>query len=117
MKKYLMILVVLVCFGANANAQNVEIREITSLPDGSYTVIFRNHDNDAMLLGATPDYATITWYLSYKGKRISDYYRTSVGYGNKSATAMAWPDVVPKGNEKYVTAQLGKEPAKKDRRD
>jgi hypothetical protein len=59
-----------------------------------------------------------TWYLSYSGNRVSDYYySTATSMSAFTKTAIAWPGKVPKGHEKYVTAQLGKEPAKKDRRD
>jgi len=83
--------------------------------DGSYSVKFRDNDNVYI-----SDYNStqFTWYLSYKGKRISDYVNSSSsGNRNFSVTAFAWPGEVPKGNEKYVIAQLGKEPVKKDRRD
>ena len=74
----------------------------------------------------------VIWYLSYKGKRVSDYFNTLVGgrhvkltetggigaaNGGASQTVFAWPGEVPKEHEMYVTVQLGKEPEKKDRRD
>ena len=60
-------------------------------------------------------------YLSYKGKRVSDYYSFGAppgcNYGSASRTVTVWPDEVPEGHEKYVTVQTGREPAKRDRRD
>ena len=102
---------------SNISIVNIEVNKENGVPNGAYSVRFFNSDNDGLLLGQTPSYTVATWYLSYKGKRVSDYYTTSVGYGRVYATALAWPDEIPKGNERYVTAQLGKEPAKKDRRD
>lgn len=83
--------------------------------DGSYSVTFR--DNTVRYL--SDDHPNnFTWHLSYKGKRVSDYYySTATSMSSFSVKAVAWPDIIPKGHEKYVTAQLGKEPAKKDRRD
>lgn len=61
---------------------------------------------------------TFEWYLSYKGKRVSDYYTEAVRCKNTAnRTVYIWPGEVPDGNEKYVTVQLGREPRKKDPRD
>lgn len=61
---------------------------------------------------------TFEWYLSYKGKRVSDYYNEAIRCkGTASRTVFIWPGEVPGGNEKYVTVQLGHEPRKKDPRD
>ena len=58
------------------------------------------------------------FYLSYNGKRVSDYYHMSFCIsGRHGKNAITWPNAVPKGHEKYVTVQLGKEPPQKDRRD
>jgi hypothetical protein len=88
------------------------------VPDGTFTVEFKNGHNES---------ETITFYLSYSGKRVSDYYanRVPAGYGDMIygwrygeliINAIPWPNTVPKGNEKYVTVQLGRE-IHRDRRD
>lgn len=61
---------------------------------------------------------TFEWYLSYKGKRVSDYFNEAIRCKHTaSRTVYIWPGEVPNGNEKYVTVQLGHEPRKKDPRD
>lgn len=61
---------------------------------------------------------TFDWYLSYRGKRVSDYYTEAIRCRKtESRTVYFWPNSVPIGHEKYVTVQLGREPRKKDRRD
>ena len=61
---------------------------------------------------------TFEWYLSYKGKRVSDYFDEAIRCKHTaSRTVYIWPGEVPNGNEKYVTVQLGHEPRKKDPRD
>ena len=91
----------------------VESASINS--DKSITVILKNSNRCN-----EPEIATYTfeWYLSFKGKRISDYYNAAVRC-NKSETTTVyfWPDTVKKGQEKYITVQLGREPKKKDPRD
>ena len=58
------------------------------------------------------------WYLSYKGKRVSDYYTEAIRCRQTgSRTVYCWPNTIPAGHEKYVSVQLGREPRKKDRRD
>lgn len=94
----------------------IEVSSITPQSDGSYLVTLynTNHHDD----GNTRTSYHFTWYLSYKGKRVSDYYANTISCRKSaSVTAYAWPGYVPRGNERYVTAQLGKEPRPKDRRD
>lgn len=100
--------------GISINGIKVNVDQ-NGVSDGTYNVTFR--DNTVRYLG--DDHPNnFTWYLSYKGKRVSDYYYNSAtSMSSFSIKAVAWPNEVPKGNEKFVTAQLGKEPAKKDRRD
>lgn len=68
---------------------------------------------------AVEQYATsFEYYLSYKGKRVSDYKKANSNYQHYfTSKCYTWPDAVPKGYEKYVTVQIGREPVKKDRRD
>ena len=105
----------MLCIVSVANAQKVSStisvnKDTKGNPDGTYTVVFTK-----------PCYTgedEFDFYLSYKGKRVSDYYHSTIRSCDKrTIEAVAWPDEVPKGNEKFVTVQLGKEPAKKDRRD
>ena len=64
---------------------------------------------------------TFEWYLSFKGKRISDYYNAAIRCEkSETKTVYFWPDTVKSGNEKYITVQFGREPqkpVKKDPRD
>lgn len=122
MKQFFLILYLTLFSGTYLFAQEgISILEITpnkddkGIIDDSYTVKFR--DNTIRYLG--DDHPNnFTWYLSYKGKKVSDYYySTATSMRVFSVIAFVWPNVVPKGNEKYVTAQLGKELLKKDRRD
>ncbi len=61
---------------------------------------------------------TFTWYFSYKGRRVSDYYSESIRTRRTATrTAVIWPGEVPAGYEKYVTIQFGKESFRRDSRD
>ena len=84
---------------------------------GKYTVKFRDNSNVYL---SDHNSTAFTWYLSYKDKRVSDYfYDNSGGNRNFYKTVRPWPDEVPSGREEYVTAQLGREPRQhpKDPRD
>ena|GEM_PF-5314480 len=83
--------------------------------DKSITVTFMNSNYNNS--GERNTY-TFDWYLSYRGKRVSDYYSEAIRCRKTdSRTVYFWPNSVPAGHEKYVTVQLGREPRKKDRRD
>ena len=93
----------------------IVVQSTTVNADNSVTVTLynsnSNRDNER-------DTYTFEWYLSYKGKRVSDYYNEAVRCKRTaSRTVYIWPGEVPNGNEKYVTVQLGREPRKKDPRD
>ena len=129
MKKILLLMCLLFNFITIVSAQyegissdiKVNVDE-KGVPDGTYKVSFVNSKNEQK---------SFVCYLSYSGKRVSDYYNCVVSGGGaqyrggsmswypgeSSKNMFAWPNTVPKGHEKYVTAQLGKEPVKKDRRD
>lgn len=68
---------------------------------------------------AVEQYATaFKFYLSYKGKRVSEYISANSNYEYRfTCTCYIWPNIVPKGHEKYVNVQIGLEPKKKDPRD
>lgn len=86
---------------------DVSVSKIERNTDGSYKVSFV--DNSNVYLSDHNETAFI-WYLSYKGKRVSDYFHSnSNGYRSFWKAGFAWPDEVPVGHEKYVTAQIGKE--------
>ena len=97
------------------STQGIIVESTTVNPDKSIAVVLKNSN-------ICDDYEIATyafeWYLSFKGKRISDYYSASVRC-NKSETKTVyfWPDTVKAGQEKYITVQLGREPKKKDPRD
>ncbi len=97
------------------STQGIVVQSASLNPDKSITVVLKNTN-----MCNVPEIATYTfeWYLSFKGKRISDYYSAAVRC-NKTATQTVyfWPDTVKKGQEKYITVQLGRKGKKKDRRD
>lgn len=98
-----------------AQSDVISVVKIECNADGSYKVYFIDNSNVYL-----SDYnnTNFIWYLSYKGKRCSDYFHSnSSGARNFSRTGFTWPDEVPIEHEKYVTAQIGKEPVKRDRRD
>lgn len=95
--------------------EGIVVQNTTVNTDKSVTVTLYNSNSNR-------DYErntyTFEWYLSYKGKRVSDYFAESIRCRKTtSRTVYIWPGEVPNGNEKYVTVQLGREPRKKDRRD
>lgn len=98
------------------NSQDgIVVQTTTVNDDKSITVTFMNsnYNND----GERNTY-NFEWYLSYKGKRVSDYYNEAIRCRQTgSRTVYCWPNTVPAGHEKYVTVQMGREPRKKDRRD
>lgn len=98
-----------------SSSSGISVNSITTNYDGSYTVILSNDNGGS--LGYVISYS-FEWYLSYKGKRVSDYFQETIECGRSSSrTVYCWPDEVPTGNERYVTVQLGREPVKRDRRD
>lgn len=98
-----------------SSKEGISVTSVTPNQDKSYTVIFKNNNTNAV--GEIKSYC-FDWYLSYKGKRVSDYFQETIRCG-KTATRQVycWPGEVPSGYERYVTVQLGREPVKKDRRD
>lgn len=114
MKKLLLAgLMLLISYGLFAQI-SVENVSYDSQTDQYYA---RFIDGENSTLGAFEN-TEFVWYLSYKGKRVSDYcYSSSNGHWRFSKKHRAWPDEVPIGKEKYVTVQLGKEPARQDYRD
>lgn len=98
-----------------SSTQGINVSSITPNQNHSYTVVLYN--NNQSNRGEITSY-NFEWYLSYKGKRVSDYYQETIRCGQSSSrTVYAWPGEVPVGNERFVAAQLGRQPAKKDPRD
>ena len=102
-------------YNTNRSYVGIVVNYITPQGSGSYTVeLFNANHNDE---GCYTSYA-FDWYLSYKGKRVSDYYSSTIRCRDtEQRIVRCWPDEVPRGYESYVTVQFGREKALKDRRD
>ena len=91
------------------SSEGIIVKNTIINSDGSITVTFENinkHNYGEVVTNV------FKWYLSYKGKRVSDYYTDALrenGY-TTSHTVFIWPGEVPNGNEKYITVQIGEEP-------
>lgn len=117
MKKIIFFVIIMFAVSTLYAQVNISVSKIESNVDGSYKVYFIDNSN---IYFSDHNNTKFVWYLSYKGKRISDYfYSNSNGNRNFYCTGFAWPNEIPNGYEKYVTAQIGKKsrPILKDRRD
>jgi len=97
------------------STKGIVVQQASLNSDDSITVVLKNSNRCNV-----PEIATYTfeWYLSFKGKRISDYFTASVRCDqSEKQTVYFWPDTVKPGQEKYITVQLGRKAKKKDRRD
>lgn len=95
--------------------EGIVVQSATVNADKSITVTLLNTNANG---DNSYDTYTFEWYLSYKGKRVSDYYTEAIRCKRTaSRTVYIWPGEVPNGNEKYITVQLGREQKKKNRRD
>ncbi len=95
--------------------EGISVSSITVNQNNSYTIVLYNNNRGNQ--GEITSY-NFEWYLSYRGERVSDYYQETIRCGQSSSrTIYAWPGEVPYGYEKYVTVQLGRQPAKRDPRD
>ena len=102
-------------YNTNNSHVGIVVNSITPQSGGSYVVELYNANYSDE--GCRTSYA-FDWYLSYKGKRVSDYYSSTIRCRKtEQRTVRCWPDEVPRGYESYVTVQLGREKAPKDRRD
>lgn len=98
-----------------SSKDGISVSSVTPNQNNSYTVVLYNNNR-----GNQHEITSYSfeWYLSYKGERVSDYYQETIRCGQSSSrTVYCWPGEVPAGNERYVTAQLGRQPAKRDPRD
>lgn len=108
-------------YNTHSSSEGINVNSIKLQSDGSYLIILYNTNYNDPYDGVS--YKTsysFEWYLSYSGKRVSDYFKSTIRCRSTLTKCVyAWPDKVPKGHEKYVTVQFGKEPLpiKKDRRD
>lgn len=131
MKGLIVTIVVLISLSANAQYYPIRIAErtyttltsfsgidcksITPLGDNCYSVEFYNNNYNE-----PNDITTYSfdYYLSYRGKRISDYYKMNIKCRrSETVKVYMWPDGVSNAYARYVTVQFGKEPAQKDSRD
>ena len=97
--------------------EGISVSKLIPNSDKSYTVELSNTNRSAQ---GEIQSNCFEWYLSYKGKRVSDYFQETIRCGKTSTRQVyCWPGEVPSGYEKFVTVQLGREqvPIKKDRRD
>ena len=93
--------------------KGIIVQSTTINSDKSITATFFNRNNKDFTAGLrTFKYIYVfKWYISYKVKRVSDYYTEYIPcQQTASRTVYIWPDEVPNGYEKYVTVQLGLEP-------
>ena len=108
-------------YNTHSSFQGVNVNSIQPQNDDSYMVTFYNTNYNDPYDGVS--YKTsysFEWYLSYCGKRVSDYYKSTIRCRTKETKKVyAWTAKVPKGHERYVTVQFGREPREiiKDRRD
>lgn len=96
--------------------QGIAVTSLNYNSASGYTVTLMNNNYNRS--GEKNSYS-FNWYLSYQGKRVSDYYSSSIFCRREETrkNLYTWPNSVPSGYEKYVTVQFGKEKPKKDRRD
>lgn len=100
------------------NDKYISVVSITPVEgdENGYSIEFRDSQN---VNRAVEQYATsFKFYLSYQGKRVSDYQQANSNYKYTfTCKCYAWPGKIPNGHEKYVSVQIGNEPRKKDPRD
>ena len=96
--------------------QGIEVVSLSFNKATGYTVVLYNNNYNR---SDEKNSYVFDWYLSYKGKRVSDYYSSTIFCRREQTRSnlYTWPDCVPSGNEKFVTVQFGREKPKKDRRD
>ena len=108
-------------YNTHPSSQGINIELIQPQNDGSFLIkLYNTNHNDPYDGVSYRTSYSFEWYLSYNGKRVSDYYRSTIRCRKEETkNVYAWPGNVPKGHERYVTVQFGREPIKitKDRRD
>ena len=123
MRKNLLFMCLIFLFATSVSAQSgIVVRNIfVNVESGGISYMVTFADTSTRYL-SNPNWANeFVWFLSYRGRRVSDYF-SSVATSNQRFTvrAVAWPGEVPRGHERYVTAQLGRERTAnrpRDRRD
>ncbi|MBR5533058.1 MAG: hypothetical protein IKU59_07125 [Bacteroidales bacterium] len=106
-------------YNTHSSFQGINVNLIQPQTDGSFLIeLYNTNYNDPYDGVSYKTSYSFEWYLSYNGKRVSDYYRSTIRCRKEELKKVyVWPAKVPKGHEKYVTVQFGREPIKKDRRD
>lgn len=96
--------------------QGIAVSSLSYNQAKGYTITLKNNNYNRS--GEINSYY-FDWYLCYKGKRVSDYFSSTINCRREETRTniYTWPSSVPSGHEKYVTVQFGKEKPKKDRRD
>lgn len=108
-------------YNTHNSSSGIQVKSISPQTNGTYAVEFYNTNQNDPYYGVS--YVTsycFDWYLSYCGKRVSDYYTSTIRCRKSESRAVyAWPNAVPKGDENYVTIQFGREQVEyqRDRRD
>ena len=108
-------------YNTHLSSEGINVDSIKIQYDGSYLIeLYNTNYNDPYDGVSYKTSYSFEWYLSYCGKRVSDYFKSTIRCRKTLIKRVyAWPGKVPKGHEKYVTVQFGREslPIKKDRRD
>lgn len=108
-------------YNTHNSFSGIEVSSLVPQSGGAYRVTLYNTNYNDPYDGVS--YYTsysFEWYLSYKGKRVSDYFKSTIPCRKSNEkTVYAWPDEIPSGHERYVTVQFGRKEVKvpKDRRD
>ncbi|MBQ9312859.1 MAG: hypothetical protein IJ213_07435 [Bacteroidales bacterium] len=88
-----------------SSSTGISVESITVEDGNQYTVTLLNTNRNS---SGSRDTYSFTWYLSYKGKRVSDYFQENIPCKKSSSrTVYVWPNTVPAGYGKYVTVQFG----------
>lgn len=87
------------------SASGISVSSIQYGSDGAYSICMMNNNYN------NPNQRnsySFKWYLSYKGKRVSDYYNSTIKCREQVTFSQinVWPGTVPNGYEKYVTVQF-----------
>lgn len=106
-------------YNTHSSFQGISVNSIEPQDDGSYMItLYNTNYNDPYDGVSYKTSYSFEWYLSYNGKRVSDYYRSTIRCRKEETKKVyAWPTNVPTGHERYVTVQFGREHLQKDRRD
>lgn len=89
----------------------IVVEKIVPNTDDSFVVTLYNSNSNDPYDGVT--YQTsynFCWYLSYKGKRVSDYFYSNIKCKKYDVKMVyIYPNEVPNGHERYISVQFGRE--------